>query len=237
MWILNGAERNMPPAEFQERLTYLGGTNRYDSPNFSIWWGQYAYGEGSFRSGGVWSVEEQYFKGYRDLLKGSGEPCWCLGMWNPPELYGTPERWYVDNYDETAGLQLLGEYPYHGKTELLYNLRWLDREDGKIVFHTMPLSTTTFDAIVPIIIAAQDVSIEKRKAAFLAAREAEEYAKLGDVERHLRDKEIPFARSAVSFTRQGIRSTVIDQKARHLQSVWGKLASSAAQFRPGIQTR
>jgi hypothetical protein len=151
--------------------------------------------------------------------------------------YGSPEAYYVANYDETTGLQTLGEYPYSGRYELLYNMRWHDIENGKITFRTMPLSTTTFDAIVPIIMAARDVSMEKRKAAYLAAKQAEEDAKVGDVERHLRDKAIPFSGS-VSFTRQGIRSTVIDEKMRVLQQKWSSLANAAKQFpTKGISTR
>jgi|HubBroStandDraft_6_1064221.scaffolds.fasta_scaffold19705_5 hypothetical protein len=236
MWRIGGSEMNLAPEDFQAQLTYLGGTNRFDEPNFVIWWSQYAYGHGSFRAGGVWSVEGAYFKGYRDLLKGSGEPCWSLGQWNPPELYGTPERYYVDGFDEATGLQQIGEFPYCGRVEILWNLRWHEVENGKITFHTMPLSTTTFDSIIPIIIAAKDISIEKRKAAYLAAREAEEAAKLGDVERHLRDKEIPFT-GGVSFTRQGIRSTVIDEKMRKLQRTWAQRANAAKGFKPGLQTR
>jgi hypothetical protein len=236
MWVLSGREANMPPEDFQERLTYLGGVNKYDEPNFVIWWGQYAWGPGSFRAGGVWSIEEKYFKGYRDLLRGSGEPCWCLGQHHSAEEYGTPERWYVDGFNEATGLQDLGEFAYSGRYEILYNLRWHEVENGKITFHTMPLSTTTFDSIIPIIIAAKDISIEKRKAAYLAAREAEEAAKLGDVERHLRDKEIPFT-GGVSFTRQGIRSTVIDEKMRKLQRTWAQRANAAKGFKPGLQTR
>lgn len=230
-------EMNMTPDDFQERLTYIGGVNRYDEPNFVLWWGQYGHGPGSFRAGGVWSVDEHYFIGYRDLLRGSGEPCFCLGQWHDAMEYGSPEGWYVGNYDETAGLQTLGEYAYSGRYELLYNLRFHEMEDGKLSFHTMPLNNTVFDVVANIVQIAKDISIEKTKAAYLAAKEVEENAKLGDVERHLREKALPFAGSAVSFTRQGIRSTVIDKKMMDMQRKWSQLANAAKDFRPGIQTR
>lgn len=229
-------EMNLPPEEFQERLTYLGGMNRYDEPVFRIWWSQYAYGDGSFRSGGCWSVDEAHFIGYRDILRGSGEPCWTLGQWFPPEAYGTPSRWYLDNFDEPTGLQILGEFPYSGRVETLYNLRWNSIVDGKIEFFTLPLNTTTFDLIIPIIIAAKNVSIEKRKAAYLDAKQRDEDAKLSEVERHLRDKDLPF-KGAVSYTRQGIRSSVIDQKMLQLQSCRNEVAQRAKGLKKGIQTR
>src|ERR1700734_3111728 len=109
-WRIQGPERNLAPDDFQERLTYLGGVQKYDSPNFKIGWAQYE----TFRAGGVWSVDEKYYLGYRDLLSGSGEPCWTLFQYHAPEEYGSPESYYVQNYDETTGLQLLGEYPYSG---------------------------------------------------------------------------------------------------------------------------
>lgn len=234
--MLDRKEMNMPPEEFQERLTYLGGVNRYDEPNFRIWWSQYGYGDGSFRSGGVWSVDEKYFLGYRDLLRGSGEPCYCLGQWHAPEEYGTPESYYISNIDDATNLQILGEYPYSGRVELLYQLRWYEHIDGKMEFFTLPLNTTTFDLIVPIIIAAKDVSLEKRKAAYVEAKARDEAERTKEIERHLRDQALPFT-SAVSYSRQGIRTTAVDQKMLAMQRQWGDLAKAAKGFKKGLQTR
>jgi hypothetical protein len=231
-WCIEGAERNLPPEDFQERLTYIGGVNRYDEPCFKIGWAQYE----TFVAGGVWSVDERYFKGYRRLLSGSGEPCWTLFQWHDASEYGSPEAYYVSNYDDSTGLQLLGEYPYSGRYECLFNLRWNELENGKIIFHTLPLNNSVFDMVAKIVFLAKDISVEKIKAAYLAAKEAEKQENVLDVERHLRDNAIPF-QGAVSFTRQGIRSTVIDAKARHLHQKWGELARAASGFQKGIQTR
>ena len=232
-WRISGPERNLAPDEFQERLTFVGGTNKYDEPCFKLGWAQ----RETFRAGGVWSVDERYYLGYRDLLSGSGEACWTIYQWRSPEEYGSPTAYYVANYDETTGLQMLGEYPYSGRYEVLYNLRWHEIVDGKITFFTLPLNTAVLDKVAQIVLIAKDVSVERTKAAYLAAKEAEERANLVDVERHLHDKAIPFT-GGVSFTRQGIRSTVIDAKMRSMQQKWGELAKSAAQFqKPGLQTR
>ena len=227
----------MCPDEFQDRLTHVGGLNRYDEPNFRIWWSQYGHGDGSFRAGGVWSVDERYYLGYRDLLRGSGEPCWTLGQWHAPDEYGSPEAYYVFGHDDTTNLQTLGEYPYSGRVEVLYNLRWHEMVDGRPTFHTMPLNTRVFDVVAQIVLIAKDITIEKTRAAFLAAKEAEDAAKRLDVERYLRDRSIPFT-GGVSFTRQGIRSTIIDAKTRQLQQRWNDLSRSASQFtKKGLQTR
>lgn len=232
-WRIIGAERNIAPEDFQDRLTHVGGVNRYDEPLFKIVWAQYE----TFVAGGVWSVDEKYFKGYRRLLLGSGEPCWALLQWHAPEEYGAPEAYYVHNFDEITGLQQIGEYPYSGRYEVLYNLRWNEIENGKVTFHTMPLNNSVFDVVAQIVKIAKDISYEKTKAAYLAAKELEKQQTQLDVERHLRTKAIPFAGDTVSFTRQGIRSTLIDKKMLELNRKWSQLGQSASQFRKGIQTR
>lgn len=225
-------EVNIPPQEWLDHLRYLGGENRYGEANFTLGWAQST----TYIAGGIWSVDESYYKGYRELLSGSGEPCWALYSWHAPEEYGTPESHYVQNYDEASGLQQLGEYPYFGRFEILYNLRWREHEGGKITFHTIPLNTTTFDAIVPIILAAKEVSLEKRKAAILEQKAREDALETAEIERHLRDGALPL-HSAVSFTKQGIRSSVIDQKMLKLRETWNSVARNAANFRPGLSIR
>jgi hypothetical protein len=233
VWRIVGPERNIAPADFQDRLTLVGGVNKYDEPCFKIAWAQYE----TFIAGGAWSVDERYYLGYRRLLLGSGEPCWSILQWHASEEYGSPEAYYVNNYDETTGLQTLGEYPYSGRYEILYNLRWHTLIEGRIEFHTLPLNPRVFDVVAQIVLIAKDISVEKTRAAYLAAREAETAAKVADVERHLHDHHIPFS-GGVSFTRQGIRSTVIDAKMRAMQQRWNQLAASAAQFSSkGMQTR
>jgi hypothetical protein len=230
-------ESNLPPDDFQSLLTHLGGVNRYDDPCFRLIWAQYGGNGGSFRSGGVWSVDEQYFKGYRDLLLGSGEPCWALTQWHDAIEYSSPEGFYFDNRDADTGLQILGEYPYSGRFEILYNLRWHEMVDGKLELHTMPLSPLTLELIIPIVFKAKEISVEKRRAAWLEMKRREEDAKLSDIERHLREKETPFRGAQVSFTRQGIRSTVIDKKMLEIQRAWQAAQQNARSFRLGLQTR
>lgn len=233
---MTNRECHIPPPDFQDWLTRLGGVNRYDQPNFRLIWAQYGGDGGTFRAGGTWSVNETTFTGYRDLLLGSGEPCWTLLQWHDASEYGSPESYYLQNYDEASGLQTLGEYPYSGRYEVLYNLRWHERIDDRLEFFTLPLNYRTFELIIPIVLAAKDVSYEKRREAAAEAKRREDEAQTAEIERHLHDRAAPFT-GAVSFGRQGIRSTVIDQKMLDISRAWNQAAANARTFRKGLQTR
>ena len=226
-------EINVCPEEAQARLTHVGGVNRYDEPNFKLVWAQYE----TFVAGGIWSVDEEYFKGYRRLLLGSGEPCWTLLQWHDAIEYGTPESYYVQHYDADSGLQLLGEYPYFGRYEVLFNLRWHEFDNGKLSLHTMPLSMTTIERVIPVVLMARGISWMKTKAAAEELRRREEEEKTRMVERHLQDNAPAFNGSSVSFTRQGVRSTEIDKRMIEMQRMWNQLARAAKEMPKGMSTK
>lgn len=237
MWVLVGGEKNMPPEDFQERLTHYGGRNRYDDPIFRIWWGQYSYGDGSFIAGGAWSVDEAFFEGYRRLLKASNSPCWCLGQWHDAIEYGSPEGYYASNLDEGTGLQMLGPYAYEGRVELMFELRWHEKVGNKLEFRSMPLTTRILDLVIPIIVKAREISAEKRIEAYKEAQRRDDEEQTAEIERHMRAKALPF-KGAVSYGKQGIRSTIIDKKVIELTREWSNLTNAAKMFsRPGLQTR
>lgn len=224
-------EIHIVPEDFQSRLTFIGGVNRYDEPNFKLEWAQYA----TYIAGGIWTVDEAHFRGYRRLLSGSGEPCWTLYQWHAPSEYGSPEAYYISNYDESSGLQTLGEYPYSGRYEVLYNLRWHEMVDGKLTFFTLPLNNAVFDMVARIVAIAKEVTYERTRAAVEAAKALTDKEQTDEIERHLRDKHIPFAGSSVSFTRQGIRSSLVDKKMLALRSSMSEINAHARTLRPGLQ--
>jgi len=231
-----GSERkeiHVCPQYYQDILTRIGGRNRYDEPNFKLVWAQYE----TYVAGGEWSVDEAYYRGYRKLLLGSGEPCWTLIQWHDAIEYGTPEAYYVRNYDESTGLQILGEYPYGGRYEVVYNLRWHTMENGKLTFHTMPLNNTLIDKVLPIMLMARGISWLKTKAAAEELKRREEDEKTRMIEKHLQEKDTGLGSGAVSFTRQGIRSTEIDRRMIEMQRMWNQLARAAAELPKGMSTR
>jgi len=217
------------PQEFQDRLNEVGGFNRYDEPNFKIVWSQGGCPEAYFRAGGVWEVPGQPTrKGYRDLLVGGGTPSWCLLQWQDAIEYGTPELYYMQNFDESTGLQLLGEYPYSGRYRVLYNLRWMERGKDGLRFEAMPLNAYLIDTIVPIIMQAKEISWEKTKAVLADLKAREEKAQLAKIEDAMLSSALPFKGAPVSYSRQGCRTALVDKKIEAMQRNWNKIMTRAS---------
>jgi hypothetical protein len=225
------------PEEFQERLNEVGGYNRYDQPNFIIRWGQGGEPECTFRSGGAWHVDGQpSYTGYRDLLVGGGTPCWMLMQWEDAVVYGTPESYYVANYDAETNLQDLGEYPYQGKYKLLYNLCWRDMSQGKMKIEAMPLNSFLIDTVVPIIIAAKDIALVKVKEAVRLQKEKDDQADVNLIEDAMRDASLSF-KGPVSYARQGCRTSLIDKKVEQMTRHWNSMVTNAKSLGRGLSTR
>ena len=225
-------EQYQCPDEFQERLNEVGGLNRYDEPNFILVWGQGGTPQALYRAGGIWTPPDQpTYRGYRDLLIGGGTPSWCLLQWQDPLEYGTPELYYVQNLDSDTGLQTLGEYPYHGRYRLLYNLRWMERQpNGSIRFEAMPLNSFLINTIVPIILMAKEISRDKVMAAMKDLHEKEERDMLAKIEDAIRDKALPFHGAPVSYQKQGCRTALVDKKIEQMLKYMNTISYRANAF-------
>lgn len=216
------------PQEIQDRLTEVGGLNRYDGPNFIIKWSQGGEDECYYRAGGLWHAPDMpSYKGYRDLLVGGGTPSWALLQWQDAIEYGTPEMYYIQNSDEETGLQTLGEYPYSGRYRLLYNLRWMHKEGNKLVCEAMPLNSYLIDSIVPIIMAAKEISWQKAKAVLQDIKEREDAQKISQIEDALRSSALPFKGNPVSYTKQGCRTAIVDKRIEQMQRMWNVIQQNA----------
>lgn len=217
------------PQEFQDRLNEVGGFNKYDEPNFKIVWSQGGTPDALYRAGGHWTAPGQpHFKGYRDLLLGGGTPSWCLIQWQDAIEYGTPELYYMHNYDEGTGLQTLGEYPYSGRYRVLYNLRWMERTKTGLRFEAMPLNSYLIDTIVPIIMQAKEISMERCKAAMADLKAREEKAQLSKIEDAMRDRALPWKGAPVSYGKQGCRTSLVDKKIEQMQRNMNQIMSRAS---------
>lgn len=225
------------PEWFQDKLTEIGGVNKYDEPNFIVRWGQGGEKECTYRSGGAWHVEGQpSFKGYRDLLVGGGTPSWILMQWEDATVYGTPESYYVGNYDEETGMQDLGEYPYSGRYRMLYNMCWRDMSSGKMKIEAMPLNSFILDTVVPIILEARDISYEKTMAAMKAIKEKEDAADTNMIEDAMRDAKLAF-KGPVSYARQGCRTHLIDKKVEQMSRHWNQMVTNAKTLGRGLSAQ
>jgi hypothetical protein len=222
------------PEEFQDRINEVGGFNRYDEPNFLIVWGQGGGENSMYRAGGYWDPEGlPSYHGYRDLLMGGGTPCWCLLQWQDAVTYGTPEQYYVQNHDEDSEMQVLGEYPYRGRYRLLYSLRWVERQGNKLQIEAMPLNAFLLETVIPIIMAAKDISWEKTKAALADQKEREDKADVAMIEDVMRSNALPFGGNPVSYGKQGCRTAIIDKKIETMQRSWNLLQARAAKLNTG----
>jgi hypothetical protein len=225
------------PEWFAEKLARIGGVNRYGQPNFIVRWGQGGEKECTYRSGGHWHVEgQESFKGYRDLLVGGGTPSWILMQWEDAVVYGTPESYYVGNYDEETGMQDLGEYPYKGRYRMLYNMCWRDMSSGRMKIEAMPLNSFILNTIVPIIVEARNISYEKTMAAMKAIKEKEDEDDLNMIEDVMRDSKLAF-KGPVSYARQGCRTSLIDRKMEQMSRHWNRMITNAKTLGRGLSTQ
>lgn len=223
MWRLGPEERLLPPEDFQERLTDIGGLNPYDEPNFIVQWGQTF----THRTAG-WNE-------YKDTLVMFNEAGWGLFEWRPPEHFGTPEGWYATNYDDASGLQLLGEYPYEGKYLPLFNLSYRYVENGEMKIFRFPLCDLLLEQIVPLVMQAQDATVERNKAAWEAQQEEQEQNVSLMIEGIRRNKKLAFKGGSISYANQGVRTSVIDQKVLQLSASWQEAAKRLKNAGVGFQ--
>src|SRR5437016_4431082 len=81
------------PQHLTDRVTALGGLNRFGGPNFRIVWG----GSRTHKVGGIFKtvIEGKVFDvpEVRELLKYHPDR-WHLERWIGPEKYGSEEEWY-----------------------------------------------------------------------------------------------------------------------------------------------
>ena len=222
MWKLGSEERLVCPEDFQAALTEVGEVNILDQPNFKLVWGQ------------TETIRVAGWVGYEDKPLCFGDPSWFLMQWVHPELLGTPEAWYVANHDEDTGLCLLGEYPYDGNYKILFNLTHRYVENGEMKIFRFPLSETLLTQIVPLVMQAKNVTLEQNKAWWDSQEEARDMDIQLMIENIRKSKRLAF-KSGASFSGQGLRNSVIDQKAQQLSIGWAEAAKKLMAAGKGFQ--
>lgn len=213
------------PQHFQDRLTRIGGLNRYGEPNFLIAWGP----SWTVRRGGTWERSDgSYFRGYKDVIE-EKRPCWVLKQWQAPEVFGSPDIWFLDNIEPQSGLQLLGDYPWKGMYQTLQPFVYTGIENGKLVIECLPLSNEILDMIIPLAIAAQNASATRKRIAVEEIKEREERSANNQVEDARHDAKLAF-KGPVSFARQGCRTSLIDKRAYQIQQSWNLAMANARRM-------
>jgi hypothetical protein len=158
-----------------------------------------------------------------------------LLQWQDSTVFGTPESYYVANYDDESGMQDLGEYPYSGRYVLLYNMVWRDFSSGKLRLEGMPLNSFILDSIIPIILEARDISWAKTQAALKGIKEKEEADDLNMVEDAMRDASVAF-KGPTSYARQGCRTHFLDKKVEQMSRNWNRMVTNARTLGRGLSS-
>lgn len=159
-------ERRVCPDHFQERINQVGGFTRYDEPMYRLAWAQTE----TMVQGGEWEAEGDTYRGYRRVYLSDGLPHWVLLRWvdagkslEMPFLPAQgPTSFYAENRCPKTGLQLLGEYPFHGSYKVALPLvaKWF--ENGQLRLHAYPLDTEIVEMMIPMIQASMILPIEAK---------------------------------------------------------------------------
>lgn len=224
-----GPEQRRCPPEFQDRITRLFGKNIFGEPLFKVVWGQSVF----HRMGNVWrDVYGNERRGYRERYLAGGTPCWNILRWKPAEHYGTPAVWYLNTWDEFSRMFILGEYPWKGRYEVLQSLHRREVIDGKLVITHFPLSHVLIDKLIPMMVAFQFMSEQEKKAAREFVRQKEEKIE-SEQNADRMESNLPAWYGPVSFSRQGIKTSLLDRKMEQIKKHWDRL--SRRGIRPDFQ--
>lgn len=218
------------PLEYQRRLDEAFGLNRFGNPNFKFGWCQTT----RILIGNNWRDGYGASQpGYKEAYQSHGMACWTILQWKAPEEYGTPDAYYATQYDAESGLSTCGEYPWEGRYESIQPLNRTEMVNDKLVFMHFELSDILIDRIIPMIIAAQQMSLEARMIALKEIAEREDR----ELQAQIHDKtneNLPVWMDAVSYSKQGIRTSRLTQKMDAIEKTWKKLSKGGK--RPRFQT-
>jgi len=215
VWLMGKSERLRCPKHYQDRITKAGGLNRFGGPNFRLAWGQ------------TETIRVAQPGGYRDLLVAFNRPCWILQRWVPPESYGTPEIYFATNYDIETGRQFLGDYPWKGRYETLLMLQVQYVKNGRLISEPLPLNAETIAGTIPRMKAALLLTEEQQQLALKDIQDRKDKADVDKIADGLQDAS-PVYKGAVSYSRQGCTSSVVQQRMALIEKQWRK---SATQFK------
>ena len=217
---ITGAETRKCPAVFQDRLTRMFGRNQFGDPHFKIVWGQSQF----IRMGNLWrDARGNERRGYLERYQAHGQPCWVIMRWKAPIEYGSPRTYYAQTFDDFTGLHIMGEYPWRGRYEVMQPLISKEMVDGKLVITHFPLSHYLIDVLIPMMLQFQNLSEVEKAAAKQATFEAEEKEK-SDLLAEKMAEDMPRWWGPTSYSRQGIRTSLLDRKMHEIQKVWDRLS-------------
>ena len=222
--MLSQSKRNFEPRkcprEFQTRLNQIFGMNRFGEPNYKFGWCQTT----RVRIGQAW--RDGYGTprpGYREAYQSHGMACWTILQWKAPEEYGSPKVYYLTQLDEPSGTYTCAEYPWKGRYESIMPLNRTEMVNGKLEFKHFELTHILIDKVIPLIRKAQGMSQQARAIALREIKEREEEEKRKEIDEMV-NANLPVWVDAVSFSKQGIRTSLLTRKMDAIQKQWDRLA-------------
>jgi len=138
--------------------------------------------------------------------------------WNPPEC--SEAVWYYLNRDEATGLQTLGVYPSSGKYSVALKLETSEVVNGKMILDHYELDSRVLDFLIPTIVKAKAVSLEKRVLHATAERAKLEEKMSKDIDDAMRASRPAFGGASFSHANQRNRSTVVARKVEQIERQW-----------------
>lgn len=206
------SERLTCPPEFQNFLTEVFGTNVFGDPLFKIVWGQ------------TETYQVATLHGYEDKLLGQNMACWIILKWQPPEMYGPPDLYYLHDLDPETGLALCGEYPERGRYEILQPLmaKTYNAHTHALEITTLPLDWEILEIAIPLLQRSQELTYWEKKSAedqALAMENAEQVAVIAD---RLFD-ELPRFYGPTSFAGQSMKTSALTRKMDEIERKWKQL--------------
>jgi hypothetical protein len=220
---IKGPETRQCPPEFQARLTRMFGKNQFGEPHYKIVWGQSQF----IRMGNLWRDKHGNERlGYRDRPQCHQQPCWVIMRWHSPLEYGSPATYYRNTFipnGVSKGFYVTGEYPYRGRYEIVQPLISKEFVAGKLVVTHFPLSHFLIDRLIPMMVQFANLS-QRQKQAIQAANKAIEDKKETEFVADVLENNMPRWMGPVSYTRQGIKTSLLTRKMDQIQKVWDRMS-------------
>src|SRR5207302_1822254 len=116
--------------------------------------------------------------------------------------------------------------------EILQALRASEMVDGKLTVTHFPLSHVLIDKIIPLMLYAQHMSAAEKKAAKDLIDQQEHKQAVAELSETMMEN-LPAWYGPVSFSGQGCRTALLDQKMHKIQKQWDRI--SRGTRRPDFQ--
>jgi hypothetical protein len=229
---IKGPETRQCPPDIQERVTRTFGRNKFGDPLYRIAWGQSEL----HVMGNIWRDKHgTERRGYRHRYLCHGQPCWNVLHWREPSEFGSPRTFYANTYDDVSGLYMMGAYPWRGRYVVMLPLIHKEFVDGELKVTHFPISHAMVDTIIPLIVAWQYLSFAQRKVAVEAAKQAEAKRETERITDMMMDS-LPAWFGAVSFSGQGIHTSLIDRKMEQIHAAWSRMCKNGKvpRFQAGL---